>query len=231
MNVQEIMTREVVTVGPEAELRDVARLLVDNGITGLPVCGPRRELLGIVSEADIIAKEAGPREARWFLGRLRGRESKSARKARALKVKDAMTTPVVTIWPFASVAEAAQRMSDLGIKRLPVVQHGSLVGIVSRSDLVRAFVRSDQEIQREIKEEVLVRMLWIEVPEAVRVEVERGAVRLDGQVETPTDAVLVPKLVARVPGVVSVHSELTWRFDDEERARREFERLQVTSPS
>ena len=96
-------------------------------------------------------------------------------------------------------------MSDLGIKRLPVVKDGQLVGIVSRTDLVRAFVRSDDEIRREIQEDLLRRTLWLEVPEAVQVRVERGVVRLSGQVETATDAVvLLEKLVARVPGVVSV---------------------------
>jgi CBS domain-containing protein len=121
-------------------------------------------------------------------------------------------------------------MSDLGIKRLPVVKDGELVGIVSRTDLVRAFVRSDDEIAREIREDLLRRTLWLEVPEAVQVRVERGAVRLSGQVETATDAVLLQKLAARVPGVVSVEAELGWRFDDDERARRELERLQLTAP-
>lgn len=229
MRVQEIMTREVVTVGPEADLRDVAKVLVDNGISGLPVCGVRRELLGIVSEGDILVKEGGPRD-RSILGRLRGKDAKRARKARALTVKDAMTTQVVTISPYASVAEAARRMSDHGIKRLPVVRDGDLVGIVSRTDLIRAFVRSDDEIRREIREDVLRRTLWLEVPDAVDVQVERGAVRMSGQVETATDAALVQKLVARVPGVVSVQAELGWRFDDAERARLEYERHGLTSP-
>jgi CBS domain-containing protein len=229
MRVQEIMTREVVTVGPEAELRDVARILVDSGISGLPVCGVRRELLGIVTEGDILVKEAGPRDKSRAFGWPGGTEAKRARKSRALTVKDAMTTQVVTISPYASVAEAARRMSDLGIKRLPVVKDGDLVGIVSRTDLVRAFVRSDDEIRREIREDVLLRTLWLEVPEAVDVQVERGAVRLSGQVETATDAVLLQKLVARVPGVVSVQADLGWRFDETERARIEYERLQLTS--
>jgi CBS domain-containing protein len=231
MKVQDIMTREVVTVGPEAELRDVARILVDYGISGLPVCGVQRELLGIVTEGDILVKEGGPREERRFLGRLRRSETKIARKARALKAKDAMTMQVMTISPYAPVAEAARRMSDLGIKRLPVVRDGDLVGIVSRTDLVRAFVRSDEEIRREIREDILRRTLWLEVPDVVKVRVARGAVHLSGYVETASDAVLLEKLVAHVPGVVSVDAELDWRFDDTERARREFERMQLTSPS
>jgi CBS domain-containing protein len=229
MKVQDIMTREVVTIGPEADLRDVAKILVENGISGLPVCGVQRELLGIVSEGDILVKEGGPRDASGFLHRFRGTDE-AAQKARALKVADAMTAPVVTISPYASIAEAARSMSDLGIKRLPVVKNGELVGIVSRTDLVRAFVRSDDEIAREIKDDLLRRTLWLEVPEAVQIHVERGVVRLSGQVETAADAALLRKLVALVPGVVSVQAELGWKFDDDERAQRELERLQLTSP-
>jgi CBS domain-containing protein len=228
MKVQDIMTREVVTIGPEADLRDVARILVEKGISGLPVCGMQRELLGIVSEGDILVKEAGPRDESGLFGWFR--RARGTRKARALKAEDAMTMQVLTISPYASVAEAARRMSDLGIKRLPVVRDGDLVGIVSRTDLVRAFVRTDEEIRQEIREDILRRTLWLEVPEAVEVHVKRGVVRLSGQVETATDAVLVHKLVSRVPGVVSVHAELGWRFDDAERASREFERMQLTSP-
>jgi CBS domain-containing protein len=232
MKVQDIMTREVLTIGPEAELRDVARILVERDISGLPVCGMQGELVGIISEGDILVKEGGPRDESSPLGWLRGAAAKRARqKARALKVRDAMTMQVLTISPYASVAEAARRMSDLGIKRLPVVKDDKLVGIVSRTDLVRAFVRSDEEIRQEIREDILRRTLWLEVPEAVQIEVKRGAVELSGYVETATDAVLVQKLVARVPGVVSVDGELDWTFDDSERARREFERLQLTSPS
>lgn len=231
MKVQEIMTRDVVTVGPDADLRDVAKFLVDNSISGVPVCGMRRELLGIVSEGDILVKEGGLRKRDLrLLGRVRGTATK-AQKARAVTVREAMTTPVVTISPHTSVAEAARRMSDLGIKRLPVVQDDKLVGIVSSTDLVRAFVRSDDEIRREIREDLLLRTLWLEVPEAVEVHVDRGAVRLSGQVETATDAALLEKLVARVPGVVSVHAEVGWRFDDGTRARRELERLHLTSRS
>jgi CBS domain-containing protein len=119
MKVQEIMTREVVAIGPEADLRDVAKVLVDHGISGLPVCGAQRELLGVISEAGHLVKEGGPRDDVGIIGRVRGTDAKRAQKARALKAKDAMTAPVVTISQYASVAEAARRMSDHGIKRFP----------------------------------------------------------------------------------------------------------------
>ena len=207
MKVPEIRTPDVVTLGPDADVRDVARILVDSGISGLPVCGAGRELLGVVSEGDILAKESGPREKRRIF---RGAAAWD-RKVRATKVREAMTSPVVTVSPHTPVAEAARMMSELGIKRLPVVKDGALVGIVSRTDLVRAFVRSDEEIRREIAEDVLLRTFWLEVPEAVDVEVDRGAVRLVGELESAVDAELLPRLVARVPGVVSVDSRLTAR--------------------
>jgi CBS domain-containing protein len=204
MRVQEIMTRDVVTIGPEADLRDVARILVDAGISGLPVCGARRELLGVISEGDLLLKEAGPKKARRPF-----RRADDGEKASATKVRDAMTSPVVTISPHASVAEAARRMMDLGIKRLPVVKGDVLVGVVSRTDLVRAFVRSDQDIRREIREDVLRGTLWLETPEAIGIEVDRGVVHLTGQLESTLDAELLPRLVARIPGVMSVESDLT----------------------
>ena len=231
MKVQEIMSSDVMTIGPEAELRDVARLFVENGISGLPVCGAQREILGVVSEGDILFKEQGPR-GQSVLSRFGGKAPKEVEKALAVKVSEAMTAPAVTIPPYSSVAEAARLMSEHGINRLPVLKDGELVGIVTRTDLVRAFVRSDAEIRREITEDLIRRTLWIEVPEVVGVDVERGSVRLKGHLQTSSDASLLVRLVARVPGVVSVESDLSWATDDTSRTgRRELRRTQVAASS
>ena len=102
-------------------------------------------------------------------------------------------------------------MIENGVKRLPVVDDGGrLIGIVTRADLVRAFVRSDEDVAREIKEDVIQRTLWIG-PGDVEVEVQDGEVRLSGEVEARTDAELIPELVQRVPGVIAVLSKLRWR--------------------
>ena len=224
MKVQEIMTRDVLTIGPEADLRDVARIFVETGISGLPVCGARREVLGVVSEGDILLKERGPvlEGGRHFRFR-RARSSRSReKKAAAIKVRDAMSAPAITISSYSSVAEAASLMTEHGINRLPVLKDSELVGIVTRTDLVRAFVRSDEDIRREIREELLRRTLWLEVPEAIRVDVERGAVRLKGHLERRSDATLLEGLVSRVPGVVSVEADVSWTIDDTSRkAKRE----------
>ena len=101
-------------------------------------------------------------------------------------------------------------MVDKGINRLPVVDYEEhLLGIVTRSDLVRAFVRPDTDLAEEIRQDVLCRRLWLD-PDSVKVEVDRGRVRLTGLVETQTDAELIPIFVRRVPGVVSVVSRLSW---------------------
>jgi CBS domain-containing protein len=96
---------------------------------------------------------------------------------------------------------------------------GKLIGIVTRADLVRAFVRSDVEIAREIRDDVLRRTLWM-ADEAIEVVVERGEVRLSGEVETKSDAGLIPRFVQRVPGVVSVLSKLRWPVENGDRSER-----------
>jgi CBS domain-containing protein len=226
MRVEQIMTRDVLTIGREAEVREVARIFVEHGISGLPVCGARREVLGVVSEGDILFKEQGPAEReRHLWSRLHGKSVKKTKKALAIKVLDAMTSPAITVSPYCSVAEAARLMSEHGVNRLPVIKGDDLVGIVTRTDLVRAFTRSDEEIRAEIKEDLLRRTFWLEVPEVVVVEVTRGAVRLTGNVETRSEAELLERLSARVPGVISVEADLTWAMDDTTwKAKREFER-------
>jgi CBS domain-containing protein len=221
MKVHEIMTRDVLAIGPEADVWDVPRILVENHISGLPVCDDQCQVLGVVSEGDILFKEHDPElgRRRWIRP---NRLSSKVRKARAIKVREAMTAPPIVIPSYVSVAEAARVMSEKGVNRLPVVDGQKLVGIVTRTDLVRAFVRPDEDIAREILEDVLPTELWIEAPEAFEVKVERGAVRLMGKLDTRSDAQLLERLSARVPGVVSVESEVTWMRDDTTRkAKRE----------
>ena len=127
-----------------------------------------------------------------------------------------MSSPVQTIDPDRPVVEAATRMLEEGINRLPVVDaHGTLVGLVSRGDLVRAFVRSDEAIRREIEEDLLRGTLWIDHPDDVHVEVAGGEVTLSGKVDSPADTEVVPLHVRQVPGVVGVTSKLTLRNEGE----------------
>jgi CBS domain-containing protein len=209
MRIKDVMTTDVVTVKPTASLKEVASILAERGISGLPVVDEDGSLLGVVSEADILFKERGPAKERrglfaWLL------EPDSAQKLEARTAQEAMSAPARTITPERPVSEAAGRMLTEGINRLPVVDDaGKLLGIVTRADLVRAFVRSDADIAHEIREDVVLKTLWI-APESLTVSVENGNVRLGGQVETKNDAELVAAFVSRVPGTVSVDSHLTW---------------------
>jgi CBS domain-containing protein len=214
MKVLDVMTTDVLTVSSETPLREVAALLVRRRISGLPVVEDGT-VVGVVSEGDILAKERGPSsEQRGWFGVLFEDRAAAELKLEARTAGTAMTAPALTIAPERQVAEAAGVMVDAGVNRLPVVSAaGELVGIVTRADLVRAFVRSDGELEREIREDVLVRSLWV-APERVVVEVRDGAVTLRGQVENRTTAELLPDFIQRVPGVVAVRSNVTWEHEN-----------------
>jgi CBS domain-containing protein len=189
MKIKELMTKNVVTVSSEASLKDVAGLLAQYRVSGLPVVDAEGTVVGVISEADILLKELGDK---------------------ALTAEQAMTSPARTIGPERPVAEAAKRMIDEHVNRFPVVDRDDkLIGIVTRADLVRAFVRSDDAIASEIREDVILKTLWI-APETLDVSVHDGAVQIGGQVETKSDARLIEEFVRRVPGTVSVESHVTW---------------------
>jgi CBS domain-containing protein len=218
MRVQDLMTTEVLTVPATAPLKDAAALMAEHRVSGLPVVDGDGHVLGVVSEGDILFKETGPPDRPSLLERLLTVPStRPDLKLAARSAGEAMSAPAVTIGPRRPITEAATRMIDEGVNRLPVVDDEQrLIGIVTRADFVRAFIRSDAEVEQEIREDVLRRAMWLDSGE-VEVEVTGGEVRLGGNVDTKTDAEVLPRLVQRVPGVVGVLSKLRWR--DEERAR------------
>lgn len=215
MKVEDVMTRDVKTVERDTTLKDAAALLAELGVSGLPVLQDGR-VIGVVSEADILFKErAGKPDDAGLIGLLLEIETLDVEaKLRARTVGEAMTAPAITIGQRRPLPEAAATMLDKRISRLPVVDDdGALVGIVTRADLVRAFVRPDADIAREITNEVILGALWIS-PEEIEVEVEEGMVTIGGTVDTRADAELIPAFAERVPGVVSVNSGLAWRSED-----------------
>jgi CBS domain-containing protein len=203
MRVAEVMTTEVLTVKPDTSLKQVAELLSRCGISGLPVVDAEGQVLGVVSEADIILKERRRRQP-GFWRRMLDREEPLSAKATARTAGEAMTSPAVTITGDRRVDAAAALMLDRQVNRLPVLDRaGKLAGIVSRADLVRAFVHTDDELAREIREEVLVHELWLN-PEDFRVTVERGEVTVDAPTQTQAERELLARRVGLVPGVVAV---------------------------
>ena len=207
------MTKDVVAIGPEASLKDVAKLLVEHDISGLPVIGDQAQVLGVISETDLAIKVEGPEPERGhLLGRLTAGNRERQHLLDARTAGEAMSTPPITIDPDATISAVARLMGEHSLKRLPVVEQGRLVGIVTRADLMRVFARSDAEIETEIRADVIHRSLWLS-PDRVRVTVRNGEVELEGPVETKLEAELVAKLVQRVPGVVAVTSGITWESE------------------
>jgi CBS-domain-containing membrane protein len=209
VKVKDVMNKDVVVVSPRMPLKEVARVLVNRHFSGVPVVDDDGKVLGVVSEGDILVKERAPRGASSIFERALERET-WATKHDARDAGDAMTAPAVTIGPLRSVSDAASLMLDRGVHRLPVVDvDGKLVGIVTRADLVRAFVRDDVEIEREIRDDVLLRTLW-ESPDHFRVRVRGGEVTLAGKVNNADSAGILVRFVERVPGVVNIRSRITW---------------------
>jgi predicted transcriptional regulator len=168
------------------------------------------EVVGVLSEADIVVKAGGEVARNRLLGWLLEADFGLEDKIRAETVGDAMTAPPVEISPKRPVHEAARLMVSENVNRLPVVERGKLVGIVTRADIVRAFTRSDAELVDEIRGDILRRTFWLE-PGSVAVDVVDGHVTLRGEVETEADQELLPHFVARVPGVISVDADLSSR--------------------
>jgi CBS domain-containing protein len=215
MRVEQIMSRDVVSVTPATSVKDVARVLLENGVSGVPVVADDGVVLGVVSSGDILVKvsaDLGRREhpSNWLFGV----DERVELKRGAESAAEAMTRPAVTVDPGCTVAGAARLMVRRGIDRLPVVDRGKLVGIVTRRDIVQAFARPDRELAEQVRTEALLETLWID-PETVDVSVEAGNVTVTGTVESRTIAELVPVYASLVPGVVSVDvSDLHWQTDD-----------------
>jgi CBS domain-containing protein len=217
MKVKDVMSRDVVAVRPEAPLKEVARLMTTYGISGLPVVDESGDVVGVVSEADFLLKERGFEAIRgrpfaWILGES-GAAKATRGKVAAATAGEMMSSPAATVAPDASLRDAAAVMVERRINRLPVTRGGHLVGIVTRADLVRAYLRPDEEIRRTIREDVILQTLWL-APERVEVEVSEGVVRLAGMLDRRETVEDLLRLVAAVDGVVAVESALRWQLED-----------------
>jgi CBS-domain-containing membrane protein len=208
--VSDVMTRTVVVVSESAPFKNVVRRMHEYRVSALPVVDDEGRLVGIVSEADLILKEDPELEegARLFDRR------HERRKAAGLTSRQLMTSPVVTVGPGATLGEAAGLMHRRAVKRLPVVDgSGRILGILSRADLLKVFLRDDGEIEREIREDVIRRTLWID-PDTVSVAVRDGVARLEGQLERRSLIPMIEQLVTAVEGVVGVEEHLSFLVDD-----------------
>ena len=200
--VRDVMSTDVVTMEKTTSCKQVARLMTEHKVNALPVVNKSGHLIGVVSETDVLRKE----ERRFR--RLSGRARRARAKAGARTAAELMTSPVITTHPDASLASVARLMNDRHIRRLPVLDaSGALIGIVSRHDLLRVFLRPDAEIGAEVHG-VLTGVL-LEDPQSVTVQVHDGLVTLRGSLSEPELIPAAVRLASDVDGVVAVADELT----------------------
>lgn len=214
LTVADVMTTDVRTIGPETTFPEIVETLLEHDISGLPVVDESGTLLGIVTEADLITREAyedaGRRHLHLLRDHLTGRRPDWIRKASARVARELMTIHVQTVSPDEDLAVAARRMLEGHHKRLPVCREGKLVGIVARHDLLRPFARSDHDLADDI-EAILLDPLRAPEAHDVTFAVRQGVVMLRGTTRWRRDAQILARFVAAVPGVVAV--------DDATRAR------------
>ena len=205
------MSTDVVTVTRETPFKEVVRVIERDRISGVPVVDGEGVLVGVISEVDLLRRDtARAGRVRAALTALR-RERHSRTTA-----ADLFSSPAITIDANASVAEAARQLNQHRVKRLPVVDAaGRLVGIVSASDLLRVFLRTDGELVEDIECEVFERGLGVVVnPTTIRVEVREGVATLRGELEYRSTVAAAVAATRGVDGVVDVIDELTYAVDD-----------------
>ncbi|MFD7445662.1 CBS domain-containing protein [Streptomyces sp. NPDC059909] len=209
----DVMTRSVVTANPGSSFKEIAQLFHDNDITAVPVVDDEGHLLGVVSEADLLRKAASlphPDGRRARLGLMPVDPARAEDEtARAM-----MTSPAITARPAWSIVETARTMDRNSVKRLPVIdESGKLVGIVSRCDLLRPFLRGDGAISDEIHRDVLEQTLGLP-PGTVHATVRDGVVTLTGRVAERADVPVIERLCRSVDGVVAVHQTIGYEYDN-----------------
>jgi CBS-domain-containing membrane protein len=205
--VQDVMTTRVIWVKKDATFREMAIALHEHRISAFPVVDDDRKVIGVVSEADMLNKEALDDEPGVISGILHRRDQA---KARGVTAGDLMTTAVVAVRPEDTVQHAAKLMYDRRVKRLPVTDENEhLVGIISRADVLSVFDRTDQDIRKEITDEVILGEFMAD-PLVFQVSVKDGVVTLAGRPETNETGHDIVRRVRRVQGVVAVRDRLNY---------------------
>ena len=219
MKAADIMVKDVVTTGPEASVQELATLMLERRISGLPVVDGSGRLLGIVSEGDLIRRPEIDTD-RVKLGWLRLLLSDEARardfvKSHGRKAREVMTQPAISVAADAPLAEVVRLMARHRIKRLPVVDKGRLVGLVTRTDLLRAVAARQAVAPADVKDEELRARIDVMLREedwaasaVVYVQVEKGVAQLWGTVESQEQREALILAVRGVPGVKDVQPHL-----------------------
>lgn len=202
MRTSDVMTRTVVTVGPDTSAKHAGELMAERGFAALPVVDDGNRLLGIVAEMDVL-RDRIPEDPRLHARRDLGHQAGKL----PMLVREIMTTPVRTVAPDDDVADVAELLVESRLRSVPVVAHGVVVGIVSRRDVLRTLARDDTDIRRDV----------LRLVEGYTGDTGCWDVRVDdGQttvrrtqgapgVSRAVEEFALEQLVTRVPGVVAVH--------------------------
>ncbi|MGW1344482.1 CBS domain-containing protein [Kribbella sp. NPDC002412] len=214
LTVADVMTPDVVTVPEDTPYKVIVTLMAEHHISAVPVINRFGGVGGVVSETDLLRKEEFQRSVRppWALRWWRHR---ARSKAAGLRAADLMSHPAVMIEQGATIPEAARLMAARGITRLIVTDADGdfLTGIVTRSDLLKAFLAPDERIEQRVRRDVVQHALW-EDPIGLEISVQDGVVTLSGEVDRRSMAEVAEKLTTEVDGVVGVVNRLSWVFDD-----------------
>lgn len=209
--VSEVMATRVARVRPETPLEQVEELLRERGVNAVPVVDDQDHVLGVVSAMDLtLERKRGSRVPAALLECM-ARHPAGGKGARTTAV-DRMSSPVVSVTPEVSLRTAARLLQVHGIHHLPVVANGKLVGMVTRRDLLAAFMRTDEQVRRQIAHAL--EMTFHLTPDQVAVAVHDGVVRLEGRLELRSLAGELERFAAAPDGVIGVESKLEWQLDD-----------------
>jgi CBS-domain-containing membrane protein len=210
--VGDVMTRNVIVVDEDASFKHVAETLAHNRVSALPVVDVSGRVLGVVSESDLLAKVAAGGELKAKLGSGRSERRNLQRKAHGETAAGLMSSPAITALPTDDVVDAARVAAQAHIRRLPVVDASErVVGIVTRSDLLRAFLNDDATIEKYVTDVVLTQQFLLS-PTSITADVHDGVVTLRGRLDSEQVLCPLTEALRGVAGVVAVHSELV--FDE-----------------
>lgn len=214
-----VMTSEVVSARTSVPFKEIARLLAEHHVSGLPVVDEDDKVVGVLSETDLMTRQAEAEDPygppRRFRPAAFGRGARArGKKARARTAGELMSRPPITVRADDTIAVAARTMAAYRVERLPVLDtEDRLVGIVARRDLLQVFLRSDDEIRAEVIRDVLVGTLWLSHG-TIDVTVNEGVVTLSGQLERRSEVRLAVRVTRMVDGVVAVVDQLGHQLDD-----------------
>jgi CBS domain-containing protein len=212
--VSDVMTVRVHVANALTPFKLLVRLIEENRVSAIPIVDRQGIPIGIVSEADLLLKERRRElESSGDLFHLQKHRQQRA-KAEGTVASEVMTSPAITVASDTSLGQAARLMQEKNVRRLVVVDEGGrIAGIVSRSDLLQVFLRTDEELRDEVAG-TLIPALLLSSPESIGVEVQWSMVTLSGEVDRKSDAEILTRLTKELDGVVGVVDQLSYKWDD-----------------